>query len=340
MTRYTYGFAAIVIACLVLFSACPREKASDGPGESETLAEVRTVRLGYLPITADISFFVGLERGYFRQEGLEVEAVRFTSANQAMNALISGHIDGAIMIGYSTLITIYSKNTDVCRIVQSGVETEDKFTARILVPPDSPVQKVEELKGMTIGTYSGATQKLNLLLVLSHFFETPHQDVSIVQVESNLQLPSLSSGRFDALFTIDPYATVAIEQNLGRSICDSPRAKYIVNPFPTCATVLSTEFLESHTGEATKVVAALQAATEWAVANTKEAAIIIANPKYTDVSEEIALKAGTYEWWNLGEHVLDPIQELADIMYEKGLIDSEVSVEGMFADTSVLSSML
>lgn len=301
------------------------------PRCSKKSPESTKIKVGYLPITADVSFFVALEKGFFKKEKVSIEPVRFTSSNQAMDSLLTGRIDGAIMIGYSTLFTIFSKSPDSFRIVQSGVETKDKFTAKIIVPKNSDVEKIEDLKGKKIGTYSGLTQRLNLLLVLSHFFEKPEEAVEIIQVESNLQVPSLAANRFDALFTIDPHATVAIQKGIGRSICDSPRAKYIVNPFPTCATVLSTSLINQKPKVAKKIIKALDAASEWAVKNPTEASLVISNEKYTSVSPEIALACGTYEWWKLGEEDFKAVEKLTKIMRDNDLLEKNINIRDMYA---------
>jgi NitT/TauT family transport system substrate-binding protein len=325
--KRSFTTVMLVIISLGIICGCQKQTSSRSAG---------TVKLGYLPITADVALFVALEKGLFDREGVKVEAIRFSDANQAMNALIGGQIDGAIMIGYSTLLTVASKSPDTFRVVQSGVETEQKFTARIIVPKNSSIQRVEDLNGKSVGTYSGLTQRLNLLLILSHFFPKPEEAVQIVQVESNLQLPSFTSGRFDALFTIDPFATIAIQKDLGRSISDSPRAKYIVNPFPTCATVYSKTFLESRPSEAAKMLKALEDATDLAVQNPTEGARISGNEKYTDVSPEIAQACGTYEWWNLGQENIEAVQKLSDIMLRDGVFKTPVRAAALFADPTLL----
>jgi ABC-type nitrate/sulfonate/bicarbonate transport system substrate-binding protein len=35
------------------------------------------IRIGYIPFSADLPFFVASERGYFDEQGVEVEALRF-----------------------------------------------------------------------------------------------------------------------------------------------------------------------------------------------------------------------------------------------------------------------
>ena len=290
------------------------------------------VKIGYLPITADVSFFVAIEKAFFEKENIKIKPIKFTSSNQAMDALLSGRISGAIMIGYSTLFTIFSKSPESFKIIQSGVETKDKFTSRIIVPLDSDIMNIKDLKGKSIGTYSGLTQRLNLLLILSNFFEEPEKVIKIIQVESNLQIPSFYARRFDALFTIDPFATIAIHKKIGKSIVDSPRAKYIVNPFPTCATVLSTDFINTNPELAKKIKRILDTATNWAEINHEEASLIISSEKYTNIPNEIALKCGTYEWWMIGEENIYAVQKLEDIMFEHKILDKKIDVKKMFAE--------
>lgn len=290
------------------------------------------IRLGYLPITADVSLFVALEKGLFQKEGVKVEAIRFINANDAMNPILTKKTDGAVMIGYSTLFTIFARDDSVFRIVQSGAETKNKFTSRILVPINSPITKMEDLQDKSIGTYSGITQRLNLDLILEKVFEKRQPAVRVDQVESNLQVPSLAAGQFDALFTIDPYATVAIKKGVARSICDGPRAEFIVNPFPTCATVFSMSLIKNRPTQARKVLKALTDGLDWAENHHDSASAIVA--KYTDVDPEIALACGTYLWWKSGGENIDAIKTLAEIMYKRGILERPVKVERMFADVN------
>ena len=288
------------------------------------------VRIAYLPISAGLSFFVAQEQEMFSP--LHIEATRYPDANQAMNAMVAGKADVAIMIGYSTLFVLHARSADLFRIVQSGVETEKTYTSRILVLRESSIQSIADLRRKKIGTYAGSTQRLNLLLILAKYFNDPERDVEIVQVDTSLQLPSLAARRFDALFTIDPHATIGLQTSLARSIDESPRAKYIVNPFPTCATVFSKSFLDNRPEEARRVLGALENATKWATENAIDAAILSANPKYTDVPSDVAPKCGTYTWWRRGQEDLVAVQTLADLMHKHQVLSVPIRVSEMFAD--------
>jgi ABC-type nitrate/sulfonate/bicarbonate transport system substrate-binding protein len=265
------------------------------------------------------------------QEGVEVQGLRFANANQAMDAFLSGDIDVVSVVGYSTLLPLFEKDQDSFRVVQTYVETKDKPVSRILVMNGSPIRKIEDLAGKKIGTYNGLTQKVNVQLILAHVFEKP-EDVEFIQVDESLQIPSLVSGRFDALFAIEPITTIAMEKEGAQSISDSPRTTYILDPFPAAATVFSTEFMQEQPLLASRTLKAFEAAAGWIGENPTEAALTAARPEYTQLDAEIAGNCSLYDTWNLGEEDRTVIQEFSDILTEEGVLTAPLAVDGLFAE--------
>jgi NitT/TauT family transport system substrate-binding protein len=48
------------------------------------------IRIGYWPIAAGLPFFAAIEKGYFKEAGLDVEPLKFAGAQQVMEAMLSG----------------------------------------------------------------------------------------------------------------------------------------------------------------------------------------------------------------------------------------------------------
>ena len=65
-------------------------------------AQATRVRLGELGIIAGAGYYLAIENGYFAEQGIEVEATRFTSGAEMIPSLATGQIDigaGAISAG-------------------------------------------------------------------------------------------------------------------------------------------------------------------------------------------------------------------------------------------------
>ena len=53
------------------------------------------IRIGFWPVAAGLPFFAAVEKGYFKEAGVDVEAVKFAGAQQVMEAMLSGRCDGS-----------------------------------------------------------------------------------------------------------------------------------------------------------------------------------------------------------------------------------------------------
>jgi ABC-type nitrate/sulfonate/bicarbonate transport system substrate-binding protein len=68
------------------------------------------VRIGYLPIIADLPLFVALEKGYFQKRQLDVEAVRFESSPTMSTAFVNNEIAAVASIASTVALSIESRD--------------------------------------------------------------------------------------------------------------------------------------------------------------------------------------------------------------------------------------
>lgn len=53
------------------------------------------IKIGFWPIVAGLPLYLAVEKGYFKEAGLEVEAVKFAGAQQVVEGLIAGRNTGS-----------------------------------------------------------------------------------------------------------------------------------------------------------------------------------------------------------------------------------------------------
>src|SRR3972149_6635849 len=87
--------------------------------------------------------------------------------------------------------------------------TDAAFPDYILVKKVSKINSLLDLKGKKIGTYPGSTILTYTKVILKHFFD-PDEDISIIQLKPELQLQALEAGQVDAIFTLEPIASLGI----------------------------------------------------------------------------------------------------------------------------------
>ena len=89
MSHHRLMMAATMLACGFLATAgCEREPATAGT----TPDGLTKVRVGYIGLTCEAPIFTAVEKGFFREEGLEVELVRCQWASYK-DALALGRFD-------------------------------------------------------------------------------------------------------------------------------------------------------------------------------------------------------------------------------------------------------
>lgn len=78
--------AGVVLACTTSHWMRKPQKA---------IASTKTpLKIGYLPLAAGLPLYLALEKGYFKQAGLNVEAIKLSGEQQVVKELMAGRIQG------------------------------------------------------------------------------------------------------------------------------------------------------------------------------------------------------------------------------------------------------
>ena len=290
-------------------------------------AGARPIRIGYLPIVGDLPVFVAAERGYLSGEGLQFTLTELRSGNEAANALLAGQTDVQATLGVTTLLPLAEKAPGRLKVIYSAVERPGTRSSAILVRKDNPAQTISSLRGLKIGTYSGLTQLQTLRLILERHLD-PREDVEIIQVEPRLQVQAFAAGQYQALFTIEPYVTIAVRQGVARVLESDPRAREIVSPFWAAGTTVSAVFAQQRTADIARLRRALDRAVRSIEAEEKSARALLT--KYTPLEPALAQEVGLYQWTPLGGENRRAFSELAEKMKRAGMIQRLIDASEVF----------
>jgi len=294
-------------------------------------AEKPNIALVYIENASCWPLFVAMEKGMFEKVGLDMQATRAKDSSEALNALLAGKVEASIENSYSALFAIEGKSPGTIRLFLPCGETEQTYVSHLLVPEDSPLQDAQELRGKRIGTYTGSTQLLTLkLFVRDYLGWDPDRDVEIIQVAPPLQVQALSAGQYDALFTIEPFASAALAKGVARDILPYARGK-ILNPFPAGASSLRQAVLTEKPEAVRALYEALVRGAHFIERNPEEARRILA--KWTNLDAASAERVGGYEYFSLeafDNAKLERVQRLADMYFEGGILSEKVDVERLF----------
>jgi NitT/TauT family transport system substrate-binding protein len=189
--------AAVVLA-LALLAAIPA--GAQAP---------QTVKLGVLKLTSSAVLFLGVEKGYFKEFGVEPELVYFQAAQPIAVALASGDIEVGATGLTAGLYNIVAGGVRIWIVADKGREWPDHNLTALLVRKDlydSGVRTMRELKGRKIGvTQIGSTFHYNVGRYLEKNGMVPG-DVELVPLQALPALnDALAAKRVDAVATAEPF---------------------------------------------------------------------------------------------------------------------------------------
>lgn len=286
--------------------------------------ERKVVKIGYLPINVDLPLFVALEKGYFKEQNLKVEAVKFASGNLMVEALVRGDIDAAASLASLTVYLVESKQKGSIKIFgyNANYNTSNNHLSAVLVNKNSKIEKVEQLKNKKVGTFPGTLAfSFTKIVLKNHGID--ESEVQISQIESQLHLQSLESGAIDALFTYEPTPTIGNLRNISKEIYIAPFESEIINPWLGGAFVINGDLWNSNKETSAKIIRAFYKAFN-EINREKEKANIYLS-KYVGIEESIAQKVPVVEFWTACDIDEMRIEEMQEIFLQNNMIDKKIN---------------
>lgn len=224
-------FIFVVMAALTMLfalAACGSQNDADNAEtndtsnndtDTETEVEEATVDIGMLKLTSSAPLFIAIEKGFFEEEGISTNVEWFEAAQPISVATAGGDVDvGATGIAAS-LYNMVAGGEELFIVADKGREQEGYSSTALMVPNDSDIESIEELKGKKIGiTQTGSTfHYMSGRLLEEHGLSTA--DVELVPLNSIPGLmETLESKQVDAVLLNEPNITRVVDEGYGKVI--------------------------------------------------------------------------------------------------------------------------
>jgi NitT/TauT family transport system substrate-binding protein len=175
------------------------------------------VKVGVLKLTSSAPLFVGVEKGFFKEFGVEPELVYFQAAAPIATALAAGQIDVGATGLTAALYNIVLGGERLWIVADKGREWPGYPLTAIVVHVDSPVRSIGDLRGKRIGvTQLGSTFHYHLGNVLEKE-GLSLKDVTIVPLQAmGAVMEALKGKQVDAIMLPQPFPGTAEAQGFGR----------------------------------------------------------------------------------------------------------------------------
>src|SRR5215471_3464454 len=206
--------------------------------------------MGYLPL------FVAVHRGFFKDEGLDIELPRLIPA-MAQNALLAGEVQ------------YHGLADSGLRLAARGLPIKTIFYGAdrpmYYLVAQKEVRSVAELRGKRIGVSQfGGTSDLSARLALKHFGVEPEKDALLIQIGAEgTRMAALRAGSVSAIIVPVPAVAILKREGYNEVSFVGDVVEFASNGYST-----TDQRIKEHPQEVKKVVRALYRGLRYAKENS------------------------------------------------------------------------
>jgi sulfonate transport system substrate-binding protein len=290
------------------------------PAASSAVTSATVVRIGYqkaATILSSLKTKESLEKA-FASSGAKVTWTEFPAGPPMLEALNAGSIDFGYT-GESPPIIAQATGVPVRYVAYDPWSPKAEA---IVVPKDSPIQKIEDLKGKKIGVAKGSNTHYLVVSALQSVGLKP-EDVQITFLKPADARAAFEQKNIDVWAIWDPYLAAAETQANAKILTDATGLA------PNRGYYLASEAFVEKSPEALKVVLdEVKKESEWAANNPSEVAKFLAPALGIDAATlEKAEKRREYGVLPLTPEVISKQQKIADTFKTIKLIPKSIQIE-------------
>lgn len=242
---------------------CAATLLAAGLAHAQSAKEVRLDFAYYSPPSLVLKKFGWLEQD-LKSDNVPVKWVLSQGSNRALEFLNSGSIDFGSTAGLAAVLSKANGNP----IKGVYIFSRPEWTA-LLVPKDSPIKSIKDLKGKKVAATKGTDPFLFLLRSL-HAEGLQKSDIEHVALQHADGRAALEQGRVDAWAGLDPLMAASEIEAGSRLI----HRNVAFNTYGFLNT--SEKFARENPDYVRKVIAAYEKARKWIIANPEETAKLVA----------------------------------------------------------------
>lgn len=288
------------------------------------------VKVGVFPVSSSLPYFVAVERGFFKDQGIETEMVQLIGGPPNVAAMITNQIDAA-----AVLVTIEGLNADlkkpgVAMYISLNSQNKTYQMEQFVVRTGYPAQSLKDLKGAKIMSAPGPAN-ITMAKAALAAVGLKEGDYTIDQLDMAEHVAVMKAGTYDAGYTLEPNASTMRKLGIARTLEAGVIAHYVLgdpnaNAFVAgCA--LTSDFIQSRPDVAKRFMAAWAKAVNFINADPKDARKYLLDNTFTppDVVDTVPI-IRYYMAADLTTADKTEFQEFIDFSVKTGTLPSNVDV--------------
>jgi sulfonate transport system substrate-binding protein len=279
--------------------------------------DIKEIRIGYQKngVLVIARQKAALEK-HFSPHGIDVKWIEFSSGPPMLEAMNVGSVDyGAV--GDSP--PVFAQSAGAAIVYAAGQPITNG--QGILVPGNSPIRTIADLKGKRVGFTKGSSAHNVVVQTLERAGLT-YADITPVYLTPPDAGPAFANGSIDAWAIWDPYLAIGETKQMGRILVNAAEITK-TNSFY----IANREFAKNHGPVLQQVIDVTASTAKWAEGHRDEVAVSLS--VVTGIPLDIQTVAANRSSFAVGpvtEDIITTQQGVADRFFKLGLIPKPIVV--------------
>lgn len=318
---------ALLLAIPLVLAACggggDDDQATPASPGATAGGGTTKVTVGVIPIVDVAPIYLGKDKGFFTERGIELELVQA----QGGAAIVPAVLSGQYQFGFSNVTSLLlAKGRGLpLKVVAAGNSTTGdpkKDIGALIVPGDSPIKSSADLGGKTVAINTAKNISDTVVRESARKAGADPTTIRFTELGFPDMPAAIAAKRVDAAFVLEPFKSVALKAG----------AREVAAPYADTAEDLliaayftSEQTLSKDADLVKRFTEAMNESLEYAAANEEEARQVLTT--YTKIDPALVPELTLPEWST--DISADRMQLLADLALKDGLVQEEIPVEDL-----------
>jgi NitT/TauT family transport system substrate-binding protein len=297
---------------------------------SRVVGQVETVKLGDLAAISNAAIYIAVEKGFFKEQGVNTEISNFDSAAKMVPALVAGELEVSVGSASAGLFNAVAQQAPFRIVADKGQTREGYGFSLLAVRKDlvdsGQVKTFKDLKGKKIALLAKGNIQHYLVGKMAEEVGLTINDVELSFLGAPNQVTAFETKAIDAAYAVEPWVARFTERGVAVRFRTPDQVKGL-GPVQVGVIIYSGKFINERRPVAQRWMNAyLKAAELFHKNGTKDPEIAAILEKYTKVPAKVIQTAiPPYQDPN-GRVLRDNLAEQAQWFASNGM-QQKVSIE-------------
>lgn len=278
--------------------------------------------------------YIAIEKGYLKDEGLDVELTNGGGSDKSMTAILSGQADMGLL-GSETVVYVYDQGREDYPVIFGQLTKKDGSFLVGRKPVDNFDWK--SLAGSEIiGGRTGGMPAMTLEYALSLNGLIDKENITInYGIQFDMIIPAFAEGTGDYCTMFEPAASEFVKSGKGHILASVGE---MAGDMPFTAFMATKSYISENNTQMVKFMSALQKAIDYLHANSAEDVATVLLPSFNGTDLAI-LSSAIQAYKDIDAYCSDMVMKeadlshLQDVIIKNGLIQTKVPFDKVVDNT-------